>query len=205
MMFWEYAIRGVWMPYLASYLTSEPSRGGLGFSGGQAGWIVTFGSSVGAISAPLIMGQLADRWLNAERALAIFLFITAALMWFMAGSTSFALMMTLAVLASIAYMPTPALSNGIAMANVADPERQFPMIRAFGTLGWVVSSSIFTLVWLGSRDAATNTARVADALRIASVATVLYAFYSLLLVPRTPPRRDVRHPLAFAHALELLR
>src|SRR5438552_16169959 len=80
MMFLEYAIRGVWMPYLASYLTSEPSRGGLGFSGVQAGWIVTFGSSVGAISAPMIMGQLADRWLNAERALAIFLFVTAALL-----------------------------------------------------------------------------------------------------------------------------
>src|SRR5690349_4882980 len=64
MMFLEYAIRGVWIPYLASYLGAPRSRGGLGFTGGQTGWIVTFGASVGALTAPFIMGQLADRWLN---------------------------------------------------------------------------------------------------------------------------------------------
>jgi nucleoside transporter len=205
MMFLEYAIRGVWMPYLASYLGASKTRGGLGFTGGQTGWIVTFGTSVGALTSPFIMGQLADRWLNAERALALFLTITGVLLWFMAGSTMFPLMMLLACLASITYMPTPPLSNAIALANVADRERQFPVIRAFGTLGWILASSLFTLLWLRSRDATVNTARVADALHIGAFCTIGYAIYSLLVVPPTPPRRDQAHPLAFLHAFALLR
>ena len=36
-------------------------------------------------------------------------------------------------------MPTVALSNNIVFANVSDTGRVFPVIRFFGTFGWILA------------------------------------------------------------------
>jgi MFS family permease len=61
MMFLQYAVWGAWMPYLANYLNAPVEGGGLGFSGGQVGWIMGLAASIGAVTSPLVAGQVADR------------------------------------------------------------------------------------------------------------------------------------------------
>src|SRR5438046_775119 len=75
MMFLQYAVWGVWLPYLANYLTGPTDKGGLGFTGAQVGWILGLAGSAGAISAPFLAGQVADRFINAEKYLGLLLIV----------------------------------------------------------------------------------------------------------------------------------
>lgn len=170
MMLLQYAIRGVWMPYLVTYLVAATAKGGLGFTGGQAGWIIAV-SSLGALTAPLVAGQVADRYLNAEKALALLIFAAGVISLFLARATSFGLFLGLSILYSIAYMPTASLSNSLSFSNLDHAERQFPVVRAFGSLGWIIASSLFTMVWLNSGNVKTNTSRIADSLLVAGSPT----------------------------------
>jgi nucleoside transporter len=204
MMFLQFAVRGVWMPYLTTYLIAPRVGGGAGFTGGQAGWIIAV-SSLGAVTAPLVAGQVADRYLNAERALGLLTFIAGVSSLFLARATTFQLFLILAIVNSIAYMPTISLSNSLSFSNLDHAEKQYPVIRAFGSLGWIIASSLFTMLWLNTSDAKTNTHRIADSLLVAGVIAIAYAIYCVVALPATPPKKDRQHPLAFARAFVLLK
>ena len=205
MMFLQYAVWGVWLPYLASYLTATPLNGGLGFSGGQVGWILGLAGAVGAVTAPFIAGQVADRYLNAERALGGLLLLGGVANFALAYVHNYWVFLALSVAYSVCYMPTLSLTNGICFGHLADSERTFPRVRLWGTVGWIAASNLFPLIWLATSDAAVNTARIADALKVAGVLSVGYALYAFFALPKTPPKKDVGHPLAFARAFGLLR
>jgi nucleoside transporter len=204
MMFLQHSVRGVWLPYLASFLIATRAQGGLGFTGGQAGWIIAV-SAMGAVLAPLVAGQVADRYLNAEKALALLILLTSVASLFLWRATNFPAYLIISMLYSVAYMPTHSLSNSLSFAHLDHPERQFPIVRAFGSLGWIISSSLFTLLWLRTSSPVTNTARVADALFVSGVIAFAYSIYCIVALPATPPKRDPSHPLAFARAFALLK
>jgi MFS family permease len=204
MMFFEWAIRGVWMPYLADYLGTPITSGGLGFSGGQVGWILGCGGTVGALAAPLIAGQLADRALDAERALALLILPGGLLIAALASVHHFALFLVLMAAYSITYMPTLSLTNSICFQNLAD-DHSFPRFRLCGTFGWIAASTLFPLLWLNNANSAVNTARIADALLVAGALSLLFGLYALFLLPKTPPKANPTHPWAFVRAFALLR
>jgi MFS family permease len=190
MMFLEYAVRGMWYPFLANYLSAPRDVGGLGFSPGQVGWVLGFANAVGAVTAPFIAGQVADRFFNAERALAVFHVVAAALLFLNASSTSFGLFFLYMLLFSVAYVPTQSLTNSLALTHLRDRERSYPRTRMFGTIGWVVTSSLFTYVVMRSGDRATDIARIPMALRAAAVMAIGYAGYAFFLLPATPPANN---------------
>ena len=47
----------------------------------------------------------------------------------------------------LTYFPTLALTNTVAMRNMDDPEKMFPVIRVWGTIGWIAAN--FVLSWRG--------------------------------------------------------
>ena len=217
MMLLQYAVWGAWLPLAARYLSAPLSEGGLGFTGNQIGLILGLAGSIGAIASPFIAGQLADRYFSTERFLAFLLILGGAVKWITAGQTSFTAWLWLSIVYSVVYMPTLALSNSMAFANLADRDREFPKVRVWGTVGWIVASWVFPMIYLQSDlhlqwmppflvgpEKSQVTARLADSLRFAALISWGYALYCLLL-PHTPPKRDGVEPLAFAKAFRLLR
>ena len=238
MMFLQYAVWGIWLPYIATYLGAPTTGGGLGFTGGQIGWILGLAGAIGAVAAPFIAGQVADRYLNAERALAILLLLGGGINIALSQTHDYYTFLGLSIAYSVVYMPTLSLTNSIAFQNLADPEKQFPPIRLWGTIGWIVASVAFTTLWLNYRghvdllaimnkfgfnvpylglrdttteadavayDAIVNTTRVAHALFISGLISFAYAVYALAALPKTPPKTNIAHPLAFAEAFGLFR
>ncbi len=217
MMFLQYAVWGVWLPYLANYLQGSVEAGGLGFSGGQVGWILGLAGSIGAVTAPFLAGQIADRFLNAELYLGILLIVGGLIKYATYYVHEYHPFLALSIAYSIAYMPTLALTNSIAFAHLNNPEKQFPVIRVWGTIGWIVASNVFPLLWLQSdlhwtwlppfiagTPKAQETALLGDCLRVSGVMAVLYGLWAMTFLPPTPPKREAEHPLAFVRAFRLL-
>ncbi len=218
MMVLQYAVWGVWLPVLGGYLGSPQAAGGLGFTGAQIGMILGTAGACGAILAPLIAGQVADRMMNAEKALGMLLLLGAVINWLLAGATSYESFLILSIFYSVLYMPTLSLSNSIAMTNLSNPTTDFPRVRVWGTVGWIVASAAFPLLWLQDQlhltlvpwfvvgvEKANATSLAPDALRVSAVVSFLYAAYAFWLLPRTPPKGNAPHPLAFLQAFALLK
>jgi nucleoside transporter len=205
MMFLEYAVRGMWYPYLANYLSAARSIHGLGFTPGQTGWVLGFANALGAFTAPIIAGQVADRYLNAEKALAALHCVAAILLFANASSMTFTPFFCIMICFSIAYVPTQSLTNSLALSHLSDRERAFPRVRMWGTIGWVVTSASFTYVVLRGSDQATNIARIPYAMRAAAILALGYACYAFFLLPATPPADIRRGEWPSIRALRLLR
>jgi nucleoside transporter len=205
MMFLEYAVRGMWYPFLANYLSASRADRGLGFTAGQSGWVLGFAGALGAVAAPFVAGRIADRYLNAERALAILHFIAGCLLFLNASSTSFERFLLIMICFSLAYAPTQSLANSLAFSHLTDREHTYPRVRMWGTLGWIVTSALFTYVVLRAPDRASNIARIPQAMRAAGVMAIAYAAYAFFLLPKTPPADVQPGPILPTRALSLLR
>jgi nucleoside transporter len=212
MMFLQYAVWGAWLPLASRYLSA-----GLDFSEYQISLLLGLAGSVGAVVAPFIAGQVADRYFSTERCLAGLLLIGGAVKWYTAYQTSYSAWLWLSILYSAVYMPTLSLSNSMAFAHLKDPKRQFGHVRLWGTIGWIAASWIFPMVWLQTNlhlsarppflvgdEVEGATLLLVDALKLSGAMSIGYAVFCLFL-PHTPPKRDGVEPLAFAAALKLLR
>jgi len=215
MMFLQYALWGAWLPVTARYLSASISDGGLGFSGSQIGMILGLAGSIGAIAAPFIAGQIADRYFSTERILAFLVTAGGIVKWITASQTDYQSWLVLSIIYSVLYMPTLALSNSITFAHIDDQEIDFPKIRVWGTIGWIVASWAFPMIWLQTdlqlqwmppfivgAEVPNVTSRLADALKFSSIISISYGAFCFLL-PHTPPKRDAVEKLAFKKAFDL--
>ncbi len=217
MMLLQYMVWGAWLPVAARFLSASSKEGGLGFSGAQIGMILGLAGSIGAVSAPFIAGQLADRYFSTERFMAFLLLIGGIVKWITASQSSYGAWLVLSILYSVIYTPTLALSNSLAFAHMKDANKEFPYVRVWGTIGWIVASWIFPMIWLQKDlkfqlmppflvgpevDGVTH--RLVDSLRFSGVISFGYAAFCLLL-PHTPPKKNAVESLAFAKAFALLK
>jgi nucleoside transporter len=217
MMFLQYALWGAWLPVIARYLSATTSEGGLGFSGSEIGMILGLAGSIGAVAAPFIAGQIADRYFSTERILALLVTTGGVVKWITAYQTEYGAWLVLSIIYSVLYMPTLALTNSITFSHIDDQENDFPKIRIWGTIGWIVASWVFPMIWLQEglhfqwmppfivgTEVPDVTNRLADALKFSGMISVTYGAFCLLL-PHTPPKRNAVEKLAFKKAFELFR
>ncbi len=173
MMFVQYIIWGSWYVTLNTYLTST-----LGFSGTQAG--AAFGTTaVASLVAPFFVGLVADRFYATERVMAVLYGVSAVLLFLVTQVTTFPAVYALLLAFCLCYFPTVALTNAMTMRQVADPGRDFPIIRMMGTLGWIFINLIVGFM----KIEATSTPFL-----LASAASILMCVYSLVALPHTPPQ-----------------
>ncbi len=201
MMFLQYAIWGAWLPLLFTFLFDHR-----GFSGEQIGWIFAAGA-VGAIFAPFLAGQIADRYFNTEKYLAISHLIGGVLVWQMATLETYQGFLFFAVVYSLIYSPTLSLSNSLCFHHLPDRDRDFGRVRVWGTIGWICVG-IGIAQWLkyvhtptgdGVSEAQVMAAQakgMADAFRVSALLGIVMGVYCFFL-PHTPPSQGKQKSAVF--------
>jgi nucleoside transporter len=178
MMFLQFFIWGAWYTTIAVYMTNQ----GMGT---LTHWPYTV-NPIAAIAAPFFVGLVADRFFATERVFGI-LHALGGVLLLVAPQTSgnSTLFIVMLLLYNLCYMPTIALSNSLAFHNIADQEKQFPRIRVWGTIGWIIAGLFisFGLRWFVTGVQPEQTALP---LYTAGVASLVVAAFSLTL-PHTPP------------------
>ena len=183
MMFLEFFVWGAWYVTVGNYMTA------IGLTD-VIYWAYTV-SPIAAVVSPFFLGMVADRFFATERVLGV-LHILGGLA--MLAAPSLAHSETLFILALLLhvlfFMPTLGLTNSLAFHHITDQEKQFPVIRVFGTIGWIGANVIVSAVLH------------ADAtplpLYIAGAAGILLGLYSFTL-PHTPPPRTRNAPDSAQH------
>jgi MFS family permease len=218
MMFLELAIWGAWLSQLSLYLQNY-----LGFTSEQAGWIGnTF--AIAAITAWLFGGQMADRYFEQSRFLSFSHLVGGLAMLGMVFVKQFwpappdavnhqylfwpifGLMMVHCFF----YVPTLSLTNAIAFANLKDAQKDFGLIRLWGTIGWIAASLPFIFLladwakipaigqagllnWIGAVFGTPKTGQVMEAaMRNMFLLSAILSFILAgvcLTLPRTPPTK----------------
>jgi nucleoside transporter len=109
----------------------------------------------------------------------------------------------------ILYMPTLALVNAVSFRQMEVPARDFPKVRVWGTIGWIVAGLVISYVFAWDGAAALAGGALHNTFTMCAVSSFLLGAYSFTL-PRTPPlgaargRRSLGSLLGF-DALEMLR
>ncbi len=140
MMFLEFFIWGAWAVTLGSYLGK-----GLGFDGVAIGGAYST-TAWAAIVSPFFIGMIADRFLPAQIALGVLHLLGAALMYWATTVTDPLLFFWVLLGYALCYMPTLALINAISFNQMTDIGKQFPGIRVWGTIGWIVAGLVISFV-----------------------------------------------------------
>ncbi len=180
MMFLEFFIWGGWFVSLGSFLGNN-----LNATGAQSAMAFST-QSWGAIVAPFIIGLIADRFFNAERILGVLHLIGAILMYQMHLATDFSVFYPYVLGYMIAYMPTLALVNSVSFKQMKDPAKEFPLIRVFGTAGWIVSGWIISFGFQWDAIESIQEGALSNTFLMVAIASLVLGLFSFTL-PRTPP------------------
>ena len=136
MMFLQFFVWGSW------YVTAGTFVPAMGWPQETTGWVYSAGP-IAAVISPLFLGLIADRFFASQRVLAAMHAVGALIMLvgvpgaIEAKSAEWFEWYVLAYM--LCYMPTLGLSNTVAFSHVTNPEKQFPIARVFGTLGWIAA------------------------------------------------------------------
>ncbi len=186
MMFLQYFIQGAYLPIASVYVERT-----LGFTSMQVG-LFSSALAVGPILAPFIVGQLVDRFFATERVMAICHVLGGILMLLIAVQTQFWPVIILGTVYSILYVPTMMLTNSLAFQHLKNSEMEFPWIRLFGTLGYIVPAFIIESWWLHGLTGEALEQTRAVAFSLSGSAGIAMGLYCLSL-PHTPPQRKVQN------------
>ncbi|MGI9470726.1 MAG: MFS transporter, partial [Rubripirellula sp.] len=230
MMFLQFFVWGAFFVTMGTYLgvifAEYEEKGTLNSIIGSAYATQTWA----AVFAPLIVGFVADRLFNKERVNAVLHLLGGGILWWCSSITESPDVFFWGMLAFfLCYMPTLALVNAITFQNVNSIEREFPQIRLWGTIGWIVSGLVVSQSLFGIFDipflpnllldfaAATNVpidealvnpetgvlaaAKTSLPLKLAAVVSIIYGVYSFTLPASPPQGRD--QPISFSRVLGL--
>ena len=177
MMFLEFFIWGGWFVTMGTFLSQSFNATGLQLANAYET------QSIGAIIAPFIIGLIADRYFSAQKILG-FLHLIGAFLLYMAGSSNeFSSFYPFVLFYMILYMPTLALVNSVAFRQMSDPSKEFPPIRVFGTVGWIIAGLVIGFLGWESENL------LAYTFYLTASASAILGIFSFTL-PSTPPTAD---------------
>jgi nucleoside transporter len=181
MMFLEFFIWGGWFVTLGTFLGNNLSA-----TGAESGQVFST-QSWGAIIAPFIIGLIADRYINAERILGVLHILGALLMYQMYNAENISTFYPYVLIYMICYMPTLALVNSVSFNQMTNPEKEFSVIRVFGTLGWIAAGLLISYLFHWDSEQGTKEGLLKNTFLLSGGASLLLGLFSFTL-PKTPPK-----------------
>ncbi|MFN0132664.1 MAG: MFS transporter [Phycisphaerales bacterium] len=196
MMFLQFFVWGAWYVSMTGWMNAA------GISG-LTGWAYTVGP-IAALISPFFLGMVADRFFATQRVLGVLHMLGGVALLAVPGvvaaanqpapdaaSASITHPYILLLLAHmLCYMPTLGLTNTLCFHHMSDPAKQFPVVRVFGTIGWIVGNIVVGgsldawglkgLTWIAEGDKSPMQFFIAGG---AGVALGLFSF----ALPHTPP------------------
>jgi len=182
MMFLEFFVWGAWYVTVGNYMGAHQM-------GEYIFWAYTVGP-IAAIISPFFLGMVADRFFATEHVLSVMhlvgggALLAAPFFTPQAGGSHWPFIAIL-LIHMLCYMPTLGLTNTLAFHNLTNRERQFPIVRVFGTIGWIVANIVVSK-WLGADKAR-------EQFFVAGGAALLLGIFSFFL-PHTPPPAKGKAP-----------
>ena len=152
MNFLQFFIWGAWLISMGRYMGNV-----MQYDGQEVGGLFAT-AGFAAIITPALTGIIADRWIGAERLLSICHLLTGACLiavGCLPMGTSFATTWLVIFGVNLFFMPTLSLSNTVAYHALgtvqADIVKDFPPIRVWGTIGFIVAMWMVNLFkWMDS-------------------------------------------------------
>jgi NHS family xanthosine MFS transporter len=175
MNFLQFFVWGSWLISLGSYMFNV-----LHFSGIQVASIYgTMG--IASLFMPALLGIVADRWVNAERVFGICHISGAVLLFYASTITDYPALYLIMLFNSMVYMPTIALNNTVSYEILEKKGfnivRDFPPIRVWGTIGFIIA--MWTIDLNGWNKSPFQ-------LYVSSASALLLGIYAFTL-PKCPP------------------
>ncbi len=189
--FLEFFIWGSWLITVGAYWFQNKQ-----WTGEDFGKIFsTMGMS--AIFMPAIMGIIADRYINAEKLLAFCHLAGAAILFYLPTVNDPDTFFWVLLLYMVFYMPTLALANTVSytalIKNGKNIIEDFPPIRVWGTIGFIVAMWIVSLLHIETS---------ASQFYVAAIASLLFGVYAFTL-PKCPPQAKTGEKKSFADMMGL--
>jgi NHS family xanthosine MFS transporter len=173
--FLQFFIWGSWLITIGAYWFQTKQ-----WSGAQFGAIFST-MGIASIFMPSLMGIVADKYMNAEKLYGILHILGGIVLFTVPLVTDPGTMFWVMLLNMIFYMPTLALSIAVSYyvlkSRGGDVVKDYPPIRVWGTIGFIVA--MWTVSLLGFEKSANQ-------FYVAAGAAILLGFYSFTL-PKCPP------------------
>jgi MFS transporter, NHS family, xanthosine permease len=175
--FLQFFVWGAWLITMANFWFGTKH-----WDGAQFGAV--FGTmGIASIFMPTITGIIADRWVNAERIFSALHILYGIVLFILPHSADPGSFFTVMLVAMCFYMPTIALANSISYTILKNSEldvvKDFPPIRVWGTIGFIVAMWITNL---------TGNKATEGQFYIAGAVAVFLGIYALTL-PKCPPQK----------------
>jgi nucleoside transporter len=174
MMFLQFFIWGAWYATGGNYMKSRGMTDVI--------YLAYMASPIGSIVAPFFLGMIADRLFPVQKVLGV-MHVFSGLFVFSApfvaervGSTP--LFLAFLLLHMLCYMPTVGLAMATAFHLLKNKEREFPLVRVCGTIGWIAAGVVVSYLLQGDTTALP--------MYVAGVGGILMGLYSFTL-PNVPP------------------
>ncbi len=195
MMFLQFFVWGAWYVSMTGFINEQRMTDvtGAAYSVGP----------IAAIMAPFFLGMIADRFFASERVLGVLHIVGGVLLCLApAAARPFQLKappenatlffrivlhdlpayihpFVLVLLGHmLCYMPTLGLTTSLSFHNLANQEKQFPLVRVWGTIGWIVGNIAVSLLPQADKSP--------EQFYLAGGAGIMLGLYSFTL-PHTPP------------------
>ncbi|HSB91714.1 MAG TPA: nucleoside permease [Flavitalea sp.] len=133
MMFLEYFVWSAWYVTMGTYMSENLHSSGLQIGAAYSAL------AIATMISPFFVGLVADKYFAAQKIMGVLHILGAVLLFIATMIQDNTIFYIVILLYSLLYMPTIALSNSIAFAQMTDPGKQFPWVRVFGTVGWIVA------------------------------------------------------------------